>query len=105
MNKIGSVKRNLRILALLLGASLAVPAWASPCDTFLCMVGKVEGQSGGDSCTSAISDFFAIQKFHNGHLDLGPTSDARRDYLQSCPGAQQNTHKVDSVINMFGNVE
>jgi hypothetical protein len=94
------------VLALLLGAFVSAPVMASPCDTLICMTGKVLGQSGGDSCDQPIKDFFAIKRYHHGHLDLGPTSDARRQFLDQCPdGQQQNAGNVDQVINIFGTLE
>jgi hypothetical protein len=93
------------LLALLLGLS-AAGAWASSCDTLICMAGKVQGQSGGDDCNQAIKDFFSIKKYHHGHLDLGPTSDARRQFLDQCPDSQQqNAGNVDQVISQFGTAE
>lgn len=94
------------ILALMLCASLPAVAWASPCDTLVCMMGKATGQSGGDGCNQAIKDFFSIKRYHHGHLDLGPTSDARRQFLDQCPDAQQaNASNVDQIIGLFGTIE
>lgn len=90
------------LLALLLGLSMTGPAWASSCDTLMCMAGKVNGQSGGDDCNQPIKDFFSIKKYHHGHLDLGPTSDARRQFLNDCPGSQQNASNIDGIISQFG---
>lgn len=66
------------------------------------MSGKVNGQSGGESCDQPVKDFFSIKKYHHGHLDLEPTSDARREFLNQCPGAQQNASSIDAVISAFG---
>jgi hypothetical protein len=94
------------VLALMLGALLPAAAWASACDTLVCMAGKAAGQSGGDSCDQPIKDFFAIKRYHHGHLDLGPTSDARRQFLNQCPdGQQKNAGNVDQIINIFGALE
>jgi hypothetical protein len=93
------------ILAFALGVSVAVSAQASSCDTLMCMAGKVNGQSGGDSCNQPIKDFFSIKKYHHGHLDLGPTSDARRQFLNDCPGSQQNASNIDGIISQFGTSE
>ncbi|AKK25113.1 TrbM/KikA/MpfK family conjugal transfer protein [Pandoraea oxalativorans] len=97
------------ILALVLGAlgvSLPAAAFAAPCDTLVCMAGKAAGQSGGNNCDQPIKDFFAIQRHHHGHLDLGPTSDARRQYLNQCPDKQQaNAANIDQIIERFGTVE
>lgn len=94
------------LLALMLSASLSAAAWASPCDTLVCMTGKVTGQSGGDGCHQAIKDFFSIRREHRGHFDPDPTSNARRQFLDQCPDAQQaNASNVDQIIGLFGRVE
>ena len=93
------------VLMMLLGVSVTVPAWATSCDTLMCMAGKVQGQSGGGDCDQPIKDFFAIKRFHHGHLDLGPTSDARRQFLDQCPGSQQNASTIDEIISQFGTTE
>lgn len=94
------------LLALLLGLSVTAGAWASSCDTVICMAGKVQGQSGGDDCNQAIKDFFSIKRYHHGHLDLGPTSDARRQFLDQCPDSQQkNASNLDQIISLFGTAQ
>ncbi|SEF11314.1 TrbM protein [Burkholderia sp. WP9] len=94
------------LLALLLGLAVTVSASASSCNTVICMAGQVQGQSGGSDCDQAIRDFFAIKRYHHGHLDLGPTSDARRQFLNECPDSQQqNSSSVDEIISRFGTME
>lgn len=94
------------ILALMLCASMPVAAWASPCDTLVCMMGKATGQSGGDGCNQAIKDFFSIRRYHRGDFDPDPTSNARRQFLDQCPDAQQaNASNVDQIIGLFGTIE
>lgn len=94
------------LLALLLSLAMTASASASSCDTVVCMAGKVQGQSGGNDCDQAIKDFFAIKRYHHGHLDLGPTSDARRQFLDQCPDSQkQNSSSIDEIISRFGTME
>jgi hypothetical protein len=94
------------VLALMLCASIPAVAWASSCDTLVCMMGQVTGQSGGSGCDQPIKDFFSIKRYHHGHLDLGPTSDARRQFLEQCPdGQQQNASNVDQIIGRFGSLD
>lgn len=93
------------VLMAVLGVSVATPTWASSCDTLICMAGKVHGQTGGGDCDQPIKDFFAIKRYHHGHLDLGPTSDARRQFLDQCPGSQQNASNIDGIISQFGTAE
>ncbi|MEM5387849.1 TrbM/KikA/MpfK family conjugal transfer protein [Paraburkholderia phymatum] len=93
------------LLALLLGLFAATVASASSCESLICMAGKAQGQPGGDDCNQAIRDFFSIRRYHHGHLDLGPTRDARRQFLDQCPGSQQNASSVDEIISQFGTVE
>ncbi|SAL07210.1 hypothetical protein AWB78_08475 [Caballeronia calidae] len=78
-----------------------------PCRSLICMAGKVQGGVAGNGssdggCSQGISDFLSIIKTHNGHMDLTATSKARRDYLNSCPGAAADASSVDSVISKFG---
>ncbi|MDR5781243.1 TrbM/KikA/MpfK family conjugal transfer protein [Caballeronia sp. LZ065] len=93
------------VLTVLLGVSVTELASASSCDSLMCMAGKVQGQSGGGGCDQPIKDFFSIKRYHHGHLDLGPTSDARRQFLDQCPGSQQNASSIDGIISQFGTIE
>ncbi|SAL78487.1 hypothetical protein AWB67_05270 [Caballeronia terrestris] len=79
-----------------------------PCQSLICMAGKVQGGIHGngnsqDGCSQGIGDFLSIIETHNGHMDLTATPKARRDYLNSCPGAAADASAVDSVISKFGN--
>ncbi|WP_175982999.1 TrbM/KikA/MpfK family conjugal transfer protein [Caballeronia zhejiangensis] len=79
-----------------------------PCQSLICMVGKVQGGiagngSSGDGCSQGINDFLSIVRTHHGHMDLTATPNARRDYLNSCPGAAADAPAVESVISKFGN--
>ncbi|KAF1008125.1 MAG: TrbM/KikA/MpfK family conjugal transfer protein (plasmid) [Burkholderia sp.] len=100
------MKKRLVLAALLAGTLAAGSAYASPCDSFMCMAGKVQGGA-GSSCNSAINDFFGIIKWHHGHLDKGATSDARRSFLKQCPGTDQpaNAAMIDTIISQFGAVQ
>lgn len=78
-------RRYFLSLVLLLAAS---PACADPCETLLCMAGKVQGQSGGSACTQPIADYFSIEVFGRHHsFNPGATAAARLNYLNSCPNA------------------
>jgi hypothetical protein len=90
-------------LSFCLAASVAAsPVFAKdPCASLICMAGQVQG-SGGQGCDGAISDFLSIVQYHHGHIDYNATPNARRDYLNSCPGASENTSNVDSIISAFG---
>ena len=98
--------------ALIVGVTLLSAGSAAyakdPCQSLMCMMGKVQGGISGngsskDGCAEGISDFMSIIKTHNGHMDLSATPTARRDYLNSCPGASANAGPIDSIISQFGN--
>ncbi|KVX69105.1 hypothetical protein WT34_24325 [Burkholderia stagnalis] len=79
-----------------------------PCQSLICMMGKVQGGVSGngsskDGCGQAISDFESIIKTRHGHIDESATPIARRDYLNSCPGADSNASAINAIISKFGN--
>jgi hypothetical protein len=58
---------------------------ADPCESLLCMAGKLQGQSGGDACSAPIGDYFAIMKFgRHGRFNPSKTAAARLNFLTSC---------------------
>lgn len=64
----------------------AQEAYAGPCETLLCMAGKLQGQSGGAECSAPVSDYFSILRFgRRGRFDPGATAAARLGFLNSCP--------------------
>ncbi|SAL82297.1 hypothetical protein AWB74_06220 [Caballeronia arvi] len=97
------------IITIFAAFSVCSSAFAKdPCQSLICMVGKVQGGIAGngsaqDGCSQSVSDFLSIIKMHNGHMDLIATPNARKDYLNSCPGAGADASGVDSVISKFGN--
>lgn len=79
-----------------------------PCASLMCMMGKVQGGVSGngssqDGCAQGVSDFESIIKTRHGHIDESATPIARRDYLNSCPGASANSTAIDAIISQFGN--
>jgi hypothetical protein len=87
------------------GAVSAPPALAKDaCASLLCMAGEATGGGGGSSCDKPIKDFLSIIEYRHGHVDLNATPNARRDYLNSCPGSNQDTLSIDSIISAFGSV-
>jgi hypothetical protein len=70
----------------IIGVLVASAAYADSCQTLLCMAGKLQGQSGGGSCTQPIADYFNIHVFgKHDSFNPGATASARHDYLNSCP--------------------
>ena len=93
------------VVAISAGA-IATPAIAKdPCQSFICMAGMVAGSQAG-GCSQGISDFFSINVFKRGSFRGGPTADARRDFLNQCPGTQEpaNQAQVSAIISKFGSV-
>lgn len=71
------------LLLLLMAAS---EAQAGPCESMLCLGGKLQGQDGGSECTQPISDYFNIIRYgKHGRFDSSATSGARLDFLSGCP--------------------
>ena len=95
-------------LAAALLASLTVAGTAEardPCKTMLCMAGKagVAGSSLADSdCSGAISDFFSIVVKKKGKFKPAATARAREQFLNSCPGSDQNSGPIGEIISKFG---
>lgn len=95
------------IAAITLSAAYSSVYAKDPCQSLICMMGKVQGGVSGngsskDGCAQGISDFLTIIETHHGHMDLSATPNARRDYLNSCPGASADTNSINSIISQFG---
>lgn len=90
--------------AAILGVSLtafSAPAQASACKVVICMYGELVGESGGSECNGALAEYFGIIKFDwKGSFDAGKTSDARKDRMQSCPGADGGA--INKIDDKFG---
>lgn len=78
----------------------ASAAHANPCETLLCMVGKLEGQSGGSACDQPISDYFSIIGYGR-HWRFSPsvTAAERLNFLNSCasPGVGNWPTQINAV--------
>jgi hypothetical protein len=97
-----------RTIALFVSIAAAVvtpPVFAKDaCASLLCMAGEAAGSGGGSRCDKPIKDFLSIVEYRHGHVDYNATPSARRDYLNSCPGSNQDTSNIDSIISAFGSV-
>ncbi|ARW85304.1 conjugal transfer protein (plasmid) [Aeromonas salmonicida] len=80
----------------------SLPAKASdPCETVICMMGKVTGNSGGSECTAPERDFFNIVKRgRKGRFLPSETADARKGMLTQCPTARPS--EINQIIKKFG---
>ncbi|HGW5540819.1 TPA: TrbM/KikA/MpfK family conjugal transfer protein [Pseudomonas aeruginosa] len=100
------MKRSTVITALLASMALVGTAEArDPCKTMMCMAGQagLMGSSLEESdCSGAISDFFAIVVKKNGKFKPEATSQAREEFLNSCPGSEKNQGTITPIISMFG---
>ncbi|MEQ7964911.1 TrbM/KikA/MpfK family conjugal transfer protein [Xanthomonas hortorum pv. pelargonii] len=98
------MKRTLLFSALVFSgaSSMSVAQAKDPCQSLMCMAGMAVsgGTSGG--CDSAVSDFFGINVFKRGSFRKNATSDARKSFLEQCPGAEQNQSQIDTIISAFG---
>ncbi|WP_107329155.1 TrbM/KikA/MpfK family conjugal transfer protein [Metapseudomonas otitidis] len=95
-----------RLIAPALAVFLAVgvtPAYAKdPCKTVLCMFGKLSGKGVVENCDDAVQDYFDIVKKKKKKIRWDQTSDARKQFLDSCPGADRNSN--NAINNKFGKV-
>lgn len=89
--------RSLMTLAIVSTISFpSVSEAKDPCESVICLAGKLQGGSGGSSCSGPISDYFSIVKFKKGRFKENWTKSARGAYLNSCAGAPPN---LTSQIN------
>lgn len=81
------MKIRVCILSLLMILTANVANASNPCETLLCMAGKLEGQSGGGACSGPIADYFNIIKYGK-HWRFSPSSTAaaRLNFLNGCGG-------------------
>jgi hypothetical protein len=82
----------------------ASAAYANPCESLLCMAGKLHGQSGGSSCSQPISDYFSIIKYgKRWRFSPSKTAAARFNYLNNCSTA--GVGNLPTLINaVYGTV-
>ncbi len=82
------MSRSCLILSLLFGLLTFTASdahAADPCESLLCMAGKLQGQSGGEACGAPIGDYFAIIRFgRHGRFNPARTASARLSFLTSC---------------------
>jgi hypothetical protein len=58
---------------------------SNPCETLLCMAGKLEGKSGGSACSQPISDYFSIIRYgKRWRFSPAATAAARLSFLNGC---------------------
>jgi hypothetical protein len=79
---------------------VASTVYANPCETLLCMAGKLQGQSSGSDCSTPISDYFGIVRFgKHGRFSPSKTAAARLSFLNSCaaPGIGDWPDRINAV--------
>lgn len=75
-------------------------AYANPCETLLCMAGKLQGESGGNACSAPISDYFSIIRYgKRWRFNPGATAAARLSFLNGCasPGIGDWPSRINAV--------
>lgn len=101
-----TLRRHMLVLSVVVTfttATTATPVFAKdPCATFICMVGKLQGNNLTDSCTKPIEDYFSIIDYHHGHVDFTATPKDRLNFMKQCPGGDPS--KMDAITSMFGAV-
>src|SRR5690348_2009046 len=77
-----------------------------PCTVYTCMAGiSGAGASGGPPCVPATTYFFSLVVF-DPYFDAVATSQLRRTYLMTCPGADTTTNAalLNTIIAEWGAV-
>lgn len=77
-----------------------------PCAVYTCMAGMSgEGTTGGAACTPSTTFFFSLVVF-DPYFDAPATSQLRRQYLMTCPGANIGTNAaiLNAIIAEWGTV-
>ncbi|MBP1475772.1 hypothetical protein J7I44_15805 [Frateuria sp. MAH-13] len=77
-----------------------------PCTVYTCMAGiSGAGASGGPACVPATTYFFSLAVF-DPWFDAPATSQLRRTYLMTCPGANVATNAalLNAIIAEWGTV-
>lgn len=106
------MKRRTRSAVLALGVAAGLhmtPMHAQssdPCAVYMCMAGiSGAGASGGPACIPATTYFFSLVIF-DPSFDAAATSQLRRSYLMTCPGANVATNAVllNTIIAEWGAV-
>lgn len=96
-------------VALGAGSLICAPTHAQsidPCAVYTCMAGiSGAGASGGAACTPATTYFFSLQIW-DPDFDPGATSTLRRNYLTTCPAAEDATNAIllNTIIAEWGSV-
>lgn len=100
------MRKELVTTAFVLATIFAGTAQArDPCKTLMCMAGKakLDGSSiVGDTCDEAVDDFYSIVVKKHGDFKASATAKAREDFINSCPGSDENQKAVSVIISMFG---
>ncbi|MGN2243085.1 hypothetical protein ACFWZU_06180 [Frateuria sp. GZRR33] len=106
------MKLPIRPALLALGAAVSLnmtPAHAQsvdPCTVYTCMAGiSGAGASGGPGCVPATTYFFSLVVF-DPSFDAAATSQLRKTYLMTCPGANTATNAalLNAIIALWGAV-
>ncbi|MBN8894603.1 MAG: hypothetical protein J0I71_07180 [Rhodanobacter sp.] len=106
------MKLPISLAALMIGVTTAftiAPARAQsvdPCAVYTCMAGMSgEGATGGAACAPATAFFFSLVVF-DPYFDAPATSQLRRQYLMTCPGANVATNAaiLNAIIAQWGTV-
>lgn len=91
------------ISATLLSLAVISSAHAKdPCETLLCMAGKLQGKGVVDGCDGPVADFFDIVKKKHGKFRPDETQDARREFVNECPTPG---NWGDKVADKYGRIQ
>ncbi|MCX7512381.1 hypothetical protein [Frateuria sp. STR12] len=107
------MKLRIRSILLVVGTAATGLTTASvraqsvdPCNVYTCMAGiSGAGTTGGPGCVPATTYFFSLVVF-DPFFDAAATSQLRRTYLMTCPGANVATNAalLNAIIAEWGAV-
>ena len=89
----------LYVLSVMLIFTASAANASNPCESVLCMAGKVEGQTGGGACSGPIADYFSIVEYgKHGKFSPSSTASARLNFLNSCGSGVGNWPTKINVV-------
>ncbi|EPG9766460.1 TrbM/KikA/MpfK family conjugal transfer protein [Escherichia coli] len=92
-------KLQLVVLSVALAFTAGTANAADPCETALCMFGKLKGENPA-KCDPAVQDYFNIIQKKHGDIRWDATAAARQEFLDSCPKADNKFNKL--INDKFG---
>ncbi|WP_036992699.1 TrbM/KikA/MpfK family conjugal transfer protein [Metapseudomonas furukawaii] len=85
-----NLKRTIAAFAVVWAVGTSPASYAGdPCKTVICMWGLFSGTGVSGGCKGAVADYFSIVRYRKKKINWNATSDARSQFLNSCPSADR----------------